>query len=388
LGNPESTTEMNRLSEYTTNLARKDFWIDTICVPPSGSLFKPQAIAKLREVYTCASIVLIVDGRLSQMTIHSPLEAKLQFLCCEWFSRLWLASDLRVQFRNTAVSVDQLLRTFSIASIYPGRMGLDDELYKQLRPYFDETAGAVNLMSLQRAMHGRRVTVPADEPDCIATLLGLDFARFESRTPTMEGIFELVKLPDGLLWGEGPRLKTPGFRWAPATLLSQYGNSRLLDWQEDPEVLHTCDLTLDGLRTLQAYFNLGQHLDLGFVDDDITPVGSAMEQAIRLTVCDERDNEIVVFRASSAAVKQVGTAARYLERPCIIVGSLRKADGTNVMLGQAFLVEEKETVAGVRRGSYVMSLREMKKELVERYVHDRVFRIEGKFVDSAEWCID
>lgn len=385
---------MKRLLEYTTNLSHTDFWIDTICVPPHGSLFKPVAIGKLREVYTGASIVLIVDGRLSQMTIHGLLEAKLQFLCCEWFSRLWtlqegwLASDLRVQFHNTTVSVDQLLHTFGIASIYPGRMGLDDELYKQVRPYFDETAGAVNLMSLQRAMHGRRVTVPADEPLCIATLLDLDFATFESGMPTMEEIFELAKLPDGLLWAEGPRLKTPGFRWAPSTLLGQYGNPRLLEFQEDPEILHTCVLTPNGLRTRQAYFELGQHLNLGLVDDDITPAGSATEQAIRLTIRDERDNEVVVFRASSAAVKQAGTATRHLERPCIIVGSLRKADGTSVMLGQAILVEGKEIVAGVRHGSYVMSLREMKKELVERYVQDSVFRVRGEFVERAEWCID
>ena len=397
LGNPVSnslpSSDMNRLLEYATDLEHGALWIDTICVPTKGP-YKLKGITKLREVYEKASIVLVVDGRLAQITVTSMIEAKMQFLCCEWFSRLWtlqegwMASNLHVQFYNTALSVDQLLRTFGIASIYPGRMGLAEELYKQLRPYFDKTSNAVNLMSLQRAMHGRRVTEKTDEPICIATLLNLDFAMFEPGQPTMEKILKQVKLPEGLLWSEGPRLTTHGFRWAPASLLNQLGNYRLLDYQEDPAVLHTCELTPDGLRTTQAYFELYQGLNLVSNDDDITPAGSSTDQALRVSICNVQDNEIMVLRITRKIYEQHGRPARSFKRPCILIGSLRKADGGDVMLGQAILVENVQDVAGVLYGNYVMSLREVKAELVKRYVDDRIVRVRGMFMDRAEWCVD
>ena len=397
LGNPESnslpSSDMNRLLEYAMDLEHGALWIDTICVPTKGP-YKLKGITKLREVYEKASIVLVVDGRLTQITVTSMIEAKMQFLCCEWFSRLWtlqegwMASDLYVQFYNAALSVDQLLRTFGIASIYPGRMGLDDELYKQLRPYFDKTGNAVNLMSLQRAMHGRRVTEKTDEPICIATLLNLDFAVFEPGQPTMEKILRQIKLPEGLLWSEGPRLTTHGFRWAPASLLNQLGNYRLLDYQEDPAVLHTCELTPDGLRTTQAYFELYQGLNLVSNDDDITPAGSSTDQALRVSIYNAQDNEIMVLRITRKIYEQHGRPARSFKRPCILIGSLRKADGGDVMLGQAILVENVQDAAGVLYGNYVMSLREVKAELVKRYVDDRIVRVRGMFMDRAEWCVD
>ena len=402
LGNPNSNSlqhsDMNRLLEYTMDLEHRAFWIDTICVPTAGP-YKLKGITKLREVYEKASIVLVVDGRLTQIIVTSMIEAKMQFLCCEWFSRLWtlqegwMASDLYVQFSNAALSVDQILRTSGIASIYPGRMGLDDELYKQLKPYFDKTNRTVNLMSLQRAMHGRRVTEKTDEPICIATLLNLDFATFEPGQPTMEKIFRQVKLPEGLLWSEGPRLVTHGFRWAPASLLNQLGNSRLLDYQEaglseNPGVLHTCELTPDGLRTTQAYFELYQGLDLGLHDDNIIPAGSSIDQGLRISICNAQDIEVMVLRASRKLYEQYGRPARKFQRPCVMIGSLRKADGGDVMLGQAILVENVEDVAGVMYGNYVMSLREVKADLVKRYVDDRIVRVRGTFMDRAEWCVD
>ena len=397
LGNPVSnslpSSDMNRLLEYAMDLEHGALWIDTICVPTKGP-YKLKGITKLREVYEKASIVLVVDGRLTQITVTSMIEAKMQFLCCEWFSRLWtlqegwMASDLYVQFYNAALSVDQLLRTFGIASIYPGRMGLDEELYKQLRPYFDKTSNAVNLMSLQRAMHGRRVTEKTDEPICIATLLNLDFAMFEPGQPTMEKILKQVKLPEGLLWSEGPRLTTHGFRWAPASLLNQLGNSRLLDYQEDPAVTHTCELTPDGLRTTQAYFELYQGLDLGSYDDDLTLAASSTDQALRISIRNAEDNEIMVLRTTRKVYEQYGRPARKFERPCILIGSLRKTDGGDVMLGQSILVENVKDVAGVLYGNYVMSLREVKAELVKRYVDDRIVRVRGMFMDRAEWCVD
>ena len=384
---------MTRLLEYTHNLKLKSFWIDTICVPTDEQL-KTLGIAKLREVYTKASVVLIVDGRLTQTTVNSMLEAKMQFLCCEWFSRLWtlqegwLASDLRVQFFNTALSVDQLLMTFGIGSIYPGRMGLDDELYKRLRPYFDKSVGAVTLMSLQRAMHGRRVTKPTDEGICIATLLNLDFTLFRTESPTMSEILGRVKIPEGLLWSEAPRLREKGFRWAPSTLLSQTPNSRVLDYQEDVKVLHRCELTRDGLRTWQACWEIDGDLDLSNFDEDIIPIDPTEQRALRISIFNADEKEMMVLRSARGVLSGNTSLAKVFRDVRIIIGSFEKTNGEDVMLAQSILVENVNVVEGIHYGHYVMSLREIKSDLVERYVDDRRIRVEGRFLHRVEWCID
>jgi hypothetical protein len=64
------------------------------------------------------------------------------------------------------------------------------------------------------------VTVAADEPICIATLLGLELDDFQGN-PTMEAIYRsLNQVPSQLLFVLGPRLDVPGRRWAPSTLMT------------------------------------------------------------------------------------------------------------------------------------------------------------------------
>ncbi len=57
----------------------------------------------------------------------------------------------------------------------------------------------------------REVTVPTDEPICIATLLGLDLDKFGS-SPYIADINRLLQeLPKALLVVPSPRLRTPYF---------------------------------------------------------------------------------------------------------------------------------------------------------------------------------
>ena len=96
----------------------------------------------------------------------------------------------------------------------------------------------------------------------------------------------------------------------------------------------------------------------------------------------------MVLRITRKIYEQHGRPARSFKRPCILIGSLRKADGGDVMLGQAILVENVKNVAGVLYGNYVMNLREVKTELARRYEDDWTVRVRGEFMGRAEWCVD
>lgn len=93
----------------------------------------------------------------------------------------------------------------------------------------DETKpSALNLVSLQRALHFRTVSDPADEPLCIATLLSLDqtyVVAASTLQDRMVRVWELVakKLsgtaPARILFSSDETLDVPGWRWAPRSLL-------------------------------------------------------------------------------------------------------------------------------------------------------------------------
>lgn len=93
----------------------------------------------------------------------------------------------------------------------------------------DETKpSALSLVSLQRALHFRTVSDPADEPLCIATLLSLDQAYVVAASALqdrMVRVWELVakklggSVPARILFSSDETLDVPGWRWAPRSLL-------------------------------------------------------------------------------------------------------------------------------------------------------------------------
>lgn len=66
----------------------------------------------------------------------------------------------------------------------------------------------------------RTTTVAKDEAVGMAALLKIKDADL-TKLPTMELIYQYVDLPDDLIFAAGPRLFSPGFRWAPASYLNK-----------------------------------------------------------------------------------------------------------------------------------------------------------------------
>jgi hypothetical protein len=96
---------------------------------------------------------------------------------------------------------------------------------------------------LASALAFRSVIDPNDEPICIATLLGLDFDRFQGEPTVVDVYRSLTELPREILFLSGPRLHVPGFRWASSTFMNGFSwesRSKQLFGTLDDEGFHIC----------------------------------------------------------------------------------------------------------------------------------------------------
>jgi len=88
---------------------------------------------------------------------------------------------------------------------------------------------ADKLAHIACTMYYRSTSVEADEPICLATLLGCDVATIiQDGDPTLDDRMTkfwsmLPEVPSSILFRRGPRLKAQGYRWAPRTLRRKPG---------------------------------------------------------------------------------------------------------------------------------------------------------------------
>jgi hypothetical protein len=222
--------QIKKLWEFVEELGPHSsaLWIDTISVPVSEE-WKRLAISKLREVYSTAAKVLVVDRDLLKVGDHW-LERRFQVLASEWMTRLWtlqegrLTRQLYFQLKDEAVSVDNLMVRYATPD-YDFSSCLSCCLVdtgEVLHIHFGvEESVSQTFLNIIEDLSPRSVTYPSDEPICIATLLGLKLENFHPY-PTMIDIYRSVEsIPQNVLFVETPRLKVDGFRWAPATFLEQ-----------------------------------------------------------------------------------------------------------------------------------------------------------------------
>ncbi|KAK0099511.1 hypothetical protein ONS96_008349 [Cadophora gregata f. sp. sojae] len=254
LGNPNQNSlpmcQVKRLFRYIRNVgsAKVILWIDTLSVPISLK-YKRIAITKLREVYQKAHGVLVIDRHLIRVG-RNALERKVQLLCSEWMRRLWtlqegrLATRLYIQYQHEPISIDALCQVDEVPSDTFVFGDINHRASLAIRLHFAQQESLIRrFMDLTIDMAHRSVTVPTDEPICLATMLGLPLEQFKPY-PTMDDIYRsLPELPPDLLFLENPKLNIDGFRWAPSTFLNQDAQDYHDSTDDD-----TAQLTDEGLR--------------------------------------------------------------------------------------------------------------------------------------------
>lgn len=284
LGNPKATAlpqcQLSRLKVLVNELdtEARDWWdrpesppemllwCDTLCCPVDSSEGKSIALAKMYRTYDEASEVLVLDQGLISRRIEGmrPDEACLRIAASRWTTRLWTLQEgalpgrknnLWFQFTKTPFHVRALYEhLYEIATTGIRRRAVAGSIVGRFHTFMSvfDVANAERLgarfQNIMRGLMYRSVTVSSDEPLLIANLLALDLTAILESKPAerMQALWRTMShspygIDTGLLFQLGPRMKEPGFRWAPSSLLSvdHFFFSRMRHEQENRGFLAT-----------------------------------------------------------------------------------------------------------------------------------------------------
>ena len=222
------------------------FWIDTLCCPVEPPEANAMSLNLMKVPYTSASHVLVLENSLRDLETSNldSTEICMRIFTSGWMRRLWtlqegaLPGKLWFQFKDSARELRQTwLKAMEIYNTEIGRRWLAQDitvLYQDLRNFFHsegEDSFDRSLESVDRALQFRSVSVASDEPLLISGLLKLDtaFILDGPEDSRMQRLWSLIPsapngIPKNVLFNRGSRLRQPGFRWAPASLLSFTGD--------------------------------------------------------------------------------------------------------------------------------------------------------------------
>ena len=278
LGNPKSNSlhrcKLHHLRKLVASLNSHDIregtlgpdapmiWLDTLCCPAQDGYGKQIAIEKIRDVYQQAKHVLVLDAGLMSYSasVQDEFEQLARIFTSSWMRRLWtlqegaLAKSLYFQFADKAVSLRDLMSAFQQKCNSMKYMAICADFfneYRGLTSFFHpvsnlESYDQLGLATLDLSLNFRSVSVPFDEPLCVGSLMSLDLRKILDVTPKdkrMQKVWELIAskksgLPMQVIFFQEPRIDTPGWRWAPRSLLTwgsgshELVNTRMLRWHE------------------------------------------------------------------------------------------------------------------------------------------------------------
>ncbi|KAL9119128.1 MAG: hypothetical protein Q9187_004316 [Circinaria calcarea] len=239
------------------------FWIDTVCVPVEPGDLKQLALKRLRDPYTRAEHVLVLDNYLRTVCAEGcdSLESLARLSCCNWIRRLWtlqegrLAKRVWFQFRDKAIElktlwnglqrpskefIDYLPMVASIATRWTATNIFDADENNDNRPW----GHPLGLVKLRYILCSRSVSVTADEALCLFCLAGWDMEKITcvpASAPLRMRVFwrQMQTVPSGLLFSKySPKLDAPGLRWAPLSLMGVLPRH---DWAGSPAVENNSD---------------------------------------------------------------------------------------------------------------------------------------------------
>lgn len=204
-------------------------------------------------VYSHAKAVLILDEWLRQIPSTAPVPVVLsRTYQSNWIKRLWthqegfFPPELWVQFSDRSIemqSITDMAREYEQSMIPKGiylkfpsiaiekvalQYGFFEQAYKNIAAKKEDIWRLY--LPLTDIMRVRRTTMQADETVCLATILNIPLSPYqeiqEKDDETTAGkrmewfLKDINKFPMGLIFNNYERLKTPGFGWAPKTLLA------------------------------------------------------------------------------------------------------------------------------------------------------------------------
>ena len=282
------------------------FWLDTLCVPLKRS-HRKLAISRMRSTYENATTTLVLDNDL--LSFRGPPFQRLQrLMLSDWTTRLWTYQEqclsdpnILIAFADGLVPVEKL--SSDRFSWEYGVRGLLTSMLAAPSSVSDRRVSGrekvERVLDIATALHGKRTTHGSDEPICFATLMGVEIFDLPHH-PCLVDVLEQLSnnIPQNIIYTPGPRSTTPGFRWAPTSLLSQ--PPRIYSGNHQPGTL-----TPRGLRIRKDVAVILEPVALdqrqpGFLGilydgDESSPGSSSSTQYIK-TAFDESASERIIYQ--------------------------------------------------------------------------------------------
>ncbi|KAI0770005.1 hypothetical protein C8Q74DRAFT_1369239 [Fomes fomentarius] len=332
-----STTEQGlpacqvaRISDVASRLVPGSgaFWIDSLCIPGSNKELRKCAIRLMADTYRGAAKVVVLDAELGRLSTSStPLkEVALRIAMSAWMRRIWtlqeglLSRELYFEFADGIFPFKRVTDTwFHAREQIPSSLGLirdpfleicmpeSTKMLNLLQPEHDglEVLKSYSLEFVLALLGDRSTSKAEDETPAIAALVGVDIKKLlavegaDARMKTFLLELNTNRLPAAIIFGHGPKLQIPGFRWAPRTFTSltvgfHYGGGTGM-----------AHLTHEGLTTEQKFPLVRFHSDLEVGRSDQHPDG------------------VVVHNPTTASTY----ATRFLQQPESVYGEPRLMNG-------------------------------------------------------------
>jgi hypothetical protein len=227
----------NLILAFTTSPKRIYFWMDTLCVPLDPEARK-LAIRKLTDCYKNAALILARDSFMMRCSSSAPADEILHRLnLSTWVRRMWTFQEAVHARRIHLQLSDGYERLFHI----PSRFNVSRTEYKHavVTPDVKKTqlllsltivnlqlellSAPRRLFAVALALAMRRTSKPTDEAISVATLLDRGIDEVLSVHGKQRWLALLPALRDlmspAVIFMRGPKMSSPGYRWAPSTFL-------------------------------------------------------------------------------------------------------------------------------------------------------------------------
>lgn len=277
MGNPESNTLPSCHLQYVAQMARSILsdgkgegqplliWLDTLCCPVASVRHRNLCLQSMRRIYQQADHVLVISAALRNCAADQLecIEICARLVLSPWMTRLWtlqegaLARKIWIGLKDIPIDMSHIETTLEKTceqSLVHRPVALYLLWYFQYvrMLYSDERKQGKHTGTeyLRKVLLGRAVTVPTDEPLCLATLLDLPPQSIVDCRPAdrMAEFWKTIsssgrKIPRHIIFCKGPRVANTGFRWSPTSLLRQHTTHLRASNAVDAAML-----SVDGLR--------------------------------------------------------------------------------------------------------------------------------------------
>lgn len=241
------------------------FWIDSLCIPPHSSKMYIPALIGIRDVYSCASLVLVIDRLIQQCSSAAPTEVLFASIYMSaWMQRMWTYEEAVLAKRLVFLLSNDEFHEYRPRTTGPTMRPTVSVVWRMLGAQLARLRMheiEFNIGHIYLAFRFRLTNAKGDEFLSVASMLNLSTNNLEAlekvkgEQRARDFWLMLKDIPATVVFTQGPKLSFPGFRWAPKTMM--YPTETRLDTRSDGR---KCVCTKDGLLGGFLYLRLDRRL--------------------------------------------------------------------------------------------------------------------------------